>query len=193
MMVPWNKMPRYREIFLLMSATIFSRSLGSAILRFRPKFWLSTTVCLELVCARKLLISWNVNLKQIWQLPHETQGYFFEHLTTGSNIRKIENEAGITLGHEDIKHKIDTICDKINFAEVPEGQMWRINSARELSLLKSRNLLMEGLPLIKLKNLCSINDTPQLLIYFTLYSSVHFWVVEFIIFFYLDACNILLS
>ena len=135
---------------------------------------------------RKLLISWNVDLKQIWQLPHGTHRYFFEYLTkcrhlkillirrflkflvsilegnnsscklllrtifgtsnstTGSNIRKIENEAGITLGHEDIKHKIDTICDKINFAEVPEDQMWRIDSARELSLLKSRNLHLEG-------------------------------------------------
>ena len=36
---------------------------------------------------RKLLISWNVNLKHIWQLPHETHRYFFEHLTQCRDLK----------------------------------------------------------------------------------------------------------
>ena len=36
---------------------------------------------------RKLLTSWNVNLKLIWQLPHETHRYFFEHLTECRHLK----------------------------------------------------------------------------------------------------------
>ena len=37
--------------------------------------------------ARKLLVSWNVNLKQIWQLPHQTHRFFFEHLTECRHLK----------------------------------------------------------------------------------------------------------
>ena len=36
---------------------------------------------------RKLLVSWNVNLKQIWQLPHQTHRFFFEHLTECRHLK----------------------------------------------------------------------------------------------------------
>ena len=36
---------------------------------------------------RKLLTSWNVNLKLIWELPHETHRYFFEHLTECRHLK----------------------------------------------------------------------------------------------------------
>ena len=136
--------------------------------------------------ARKLQVSWNVDLKHIWNLPHETHRYFFEHLTqcrhlkillirrflkfvvailegeksscrlllrtilgtthstTGNNIRKIGLEAGLRLDTEDIKSKIEEVCEKISFAEMPEDQLWRVASVKELSLIKSKNLQVEG-------------------------------------------------
>ena len=36
---------------------------------------------------RRLLVSWNVHLKLIWQLPHETHRYFFEHLTDCRHLK----------------------------------------------------------------------------------------------------------
>ena len=40
--------------------------------------------------AKKFFTSWNVNLKVIWNLPHETHTYFFEHLTDCSSpVEKI--------------------------------------------------------------------------------------------------------
>ena len=136
---------------------------------------------------RKLYTSWNVDLKQIWQLPHETHRYFFEHLTecrhlkillikrflkfvgstmhgdksccrlllrtiignsnstTGRNMRKIELEAGMNIGqYEDIKDIIEDACKRIKFQQVPEDQIWRISLAKELSIIKSRNSILEG-------------------------------------------------
>ena len=129
----------------------------------------------------------NVDLKQIWQLPHETHRYFFEHLTecrhlkillikrflkfvgstmhgdksycrlllrtiigssnstTGRNMRKIELEAGMNIGqYEDIKDIIEDACKRIKFQQVPEDQIWRISLAKELSIIKSRNSILEG-------------------------------------------------
>ena len=103
----------------------------------------------------KLQVSWNVDVKQIWNLPHETHWYFFKHLThcshlknflsrrfikfvsailegeksscrlllratigtdhstTGNNIRRIELIAGLRFNTEEIKSKIDEVCEKI--------------------------------------------------------------------------------
>ena len=136
--------------------------------------------------ARRLLVSWNVHLKLIWQLPHETHRYFFEHLTecrhlkillirrflkfassilkgenrscklllrtifensnstTGKNIRNIELEADFKLDLELMNLKIDKVCDKISFADVPEAQLWRISAAKEAAQIKSKHLHLEG-------------------------------------------------
>ena len=37
--------------------------------------------------AKKLFTSWNVNLKYIWDLPHETHRHFFEHLTECRHLK----------------------------------------------------------------------------------------------------------
>ena len=48
------------------------------------------------------------------------------------------------LDTEDIKSKIEEVCEKISFAEMPEDQLWRVASVKELSLIKSKNLQVEG-------------------------------------------------
>ena len=37
--------------------------------------------------SRKLQTCWNVNLKQIWSLPHQTYRYFFDHLTQCKHLK----------------------------------------------------------------------------------------------------------
>ena len=37
--------------------------------------------------ARKLYVSWNIDLKYIWQLPHQTHRYFFEELTECRHLK----------------------------------------------------------------------------------------------------------
>ena len=45
---------------------------------YNSSFYGSNTWNLYGECVRRLLVSWNVNLKQIWKLPHQTHRYFFE-------------------------------------------------------------------------------------------------------------------
>ena len=40
--------------------------------------------------------------------------------TTGNNIRRIGLAAGLILDTENIKSKIEEVCEKISFAEIPE-------------------------------------------------------------------------
>ena len=37
--------------------------------------------------SKRLLVSWNIHLKMIWQLPHETHRFFFEHLTECRHLK----------------------------------------------------------------------------------------------------------
>ena len=48
---------------------------------YNPSCYGSSTWNLFGEWTKKLLTSWNVNLKYIWQLPHQTHRYFFEHRT----------------------------------------------------------------------------------------------------------------
>ena len=37
-------------------------------------------------CFRKILTSWNVNLREMWKLPYQTHRFFFEHLTPNRQL-----------------------------------------------------------------------------------------------------------
>ena len=43
-----------------------------------------------------------------------------------------------------MKHQLDNILDKICFARIPENELWRIDSVKELSQIKSGHLKLEG-------------------------------------------------
>ena len=64
--------------------------------------------------------------------------------TTGNNLRNIELETGLVLEVEDLKYKINTVCDMLSFAEIPEEELWRIAATKEVSLIKSNHLYVDG-------------------------------------------------
>ena len=64
--------------------------------------------------------------------------------TAGNNFRNIELETGLVLDVENVKAKLNRICDELSFAEIPEEELWRIAAARELSLVKSIHLFVDG-------------------------------------------------
>ena len=59
-------------------------------------------------------------------------------------MRNIELEVGSKLKMENHQLNIDKVCDNISFATVPDGNMWKINAAKELSLVKSKHLIVDG-------------------------------------------------
>ena len=64
--------------------------------------------------------------------------------TTGKNLRNIELEVGSEMNLENQKLDVDKVCDQIHFETVPDGNMWRIDAAKELSLVKSKHLFVDG-------------------------------------------------
>ena len=138
------------------------------------------------IWARKLFTSWNISLKYIWDLPHETHRYFFEHLTdcrhlkvllvkrflkfvlsifegenelckvllftnsrnvrsvTGSNLRNIELEVGENIVLENLRKTFHHICRKIEFENLPDEEAWRIAAMKEVALVKSGHMVLEG-------------------------------------------------
>ena len=64
--------------------------------------------------------------------------------TTGNNLRNIELETGSVLKVEELKSKINAVCERLSFAELPEEELWRIAAAKEVSLIKSNHLYVEG-------------------------------------------------
>ena len=53
-------------------------------------------------------------------------------------------ETGSELKVEELQAKINSICDRLSFAELPEEESWRIEAAKEVSLIKSKHLYVEG-------------------------------------------------
>ena len=45
---------------------------------------------------RKLLTSWNVNLREIWKLPYQTHRYFYEHLTKCRHLKVLLSKRFLT-------------------------------------------------------------------------------------------------
>ena len=43
-----------------------------------------------------------------------------------------------------LQNKIEEVCEKISFEEMPEDQLWRVASVKELSIINSKNLQVEG-------------------------------------------------
>ena len=64
--------------------------------------------------------------------------------TTGKNIKNVETEAGLKLELETLKSKIDLVCEKIGFEDIPAGQEWKIDAAKEVALIKAKHLHLEG-------------------------------------------------
>ena len=64
--------------------------------------------------------------------------------TTGKNLRNIELEVGSEVNMENQKLDVGKVCDQIHFETVPDGNMWRIDAAKELSLVKSKHLIVDG-------------------------------------------------
>ena len=62
--------------------------------------------------------------------------------TTGKNMRNIELEVGFQVNMENLN--VDEVCEHIHFETVPDDNMWRINAAKELSLVKSQHLIVDG-------------------------------------------------
>ena len=61
--------------------------------------------------------------------------------TTGNNLRNVELETGSVLIVEELKSKINAVCERISFAELPEEELWRIAA---VSLIKSNHLYVDG-------------------------------------------------
>ena len=65
--------------------------------------------------------------------------------TTGRNITNIELEVGSEDIMENQQLYVDKVCEKIQFETDPDDNMWRIDAAKELSLVKSKHLIVDGL------------------------------------------------
>ena len=59
-------------------------------------------------------------------------------------MRNIELEVGSEVNMENQQLDVDKVCDQIHFETVPDGNMWRIDAAKELSLVKSKHLIVDG-------------------------------------------------
>ena len=64
--------------------------------------------------------------------------------TTAYNIRRIELQSGEELKLEGLENNIEIVCKKINFVETPVNEDWKVPAAKELSLIRSRNLSLEN-------------------------------------------------
>ena len=103
-----------------------------------------------------------MDLKEIWKLPHQTHRYFFEHLTPCRHLkvllikRFLKFVKSITDGQKSsCKLLLRTVAGNVNSItgknlrnielEVgSEVNMWRIDAAKELSLVKSKHLIVDG-------------------------------------------------
>ena len=56
--------------------------------------------------------------------------------TTRRNVKHIENEVGYKLEMEKLATQIETISSNLKFADIPEGQVWRISAHGTLRLFK---------------------------------------------------------
>ena len=72
---------------------------------------------------------------------------------TGKNIRNIEIETGFNIDIYNMKHNLDNILNKIWFARIPENELWRINSVKELSQIKSGHLKLEGFSIEEIEDM----------------------------------------
>ena len=63
---------------------------------------------------------------------------------TGSNLRNIELEVGENIVLENLRKTFHHICRKIEFENLPDEEAWRIAAMKEVALVKSGHMVLEG-------------------------------------------------
>ena len=63
---------------------------------------------------------------------------------TGSNLRNIELEIEERINVEDLKKSINKIVERLHFAKTPEVENWKIDAMKEIALVKSGHMNLEG-------------------------------------------------